>query len=217
MARRDVSAAVQAAIDRAAVKTPQDKLDRIRRLAKEARGLEAEIGDINETLKEKSKARLEILHRKIPELCLEAQVSVVEVDADGNTPPFQVVVSDFISANIAADWDEKRRTTAFQLLEWLGAGDLIKQVVSISFPMDSRKQQKEFAAAMKKLKIPFDMRVGVPHNSLSAFVKERFEQGKPLSTQQLEILGASVGRAARIKEVKERSAVRRGAAKQKEK
>lgn len=201
MARQQVTAAEQMRRMQRGTKSA-DKLDLLRQKVKEARDLDVAIKHHQEEAKNKAKARLEIMNQTLPALFQEVGVRVMELEAEGNLPPYEVDLADLYYANIKAEWSDEQRDRAFELLSKMGSGDLIKQIVVVEFGRNTEKKQERLAKLLETLKVPYTSRRGVHNQTLTAWLKERYELDEPLSDQELEILGASVGTVARIKEKK---------------
>lgn len=177
-------------------------LQTIREKVKEVRELDLRIITAEERLSEYRSQRSAILTKTLPDMMTAAQVPSIGVAAEGNLPAVEVAVKKFYSANIAADWEDEKREAGFRLLEQHGAGDLVKMVLTVEFAMGTAKMQKTVMAALRKLRVAFAVRKMVPHSSLTAWIRERYNRGEPLSTQDLDSLGATVGNVAQIKVVK---------------
>jgi hypothetical protein len=183
-------------------KVPADKLDALRAGMREVRDIEHEMRDCTDRLKELSGKRNTILQKTLPDLLQGAGVPSISIEPEGNLPGMEAVVQPFYYANIAADWDEERREKAFAYLRTAGMGDLIKMILTIEFGLGTAKLQKSVAAALRKLKAPFTLKKGVPHQTLTAWVRERYQKGKPFAPADLEIIGATVTTVVKLKEKK---------------
>lgn len=122
-----------------------------------------------------------------------------------------IIVENYYHAVIKADWPDAQRKAAFAHLEELGAGDLIKAEMTITFQREDLEAAKELEVAIKlwlktkKLDIAPMLNLNVPWATLTAFVKSEME--KPIDPHaapsdkpkmNLEKLGATVGRICKI-------------------
>lgn len=173
-----------------------DKLASARELAMQYVSLSDEIEAAEARLAELKAEKMELQHRIIPDFFGQIHIDnlgLPEASVD-------VVIKPFYKANIAADWEPDRRKAAFDWLEANGAGSLVATTVSWSFQRGELHlaQQlvdlvrREFGGANSH---PVTLAMGVPWGTLTAYVKERTEAGQALP---LEVLGATVGQAAKI-------------------
>lgn len=107
----------------------------------------------------------------------------------------------YYSASLPKDPDARR--LAFDWLIANGHGDLIKDEISVEFGRGEHNAARSVAAAieeqlvrMEMLDKPVKQDMTVHHMTLGAFVRERTEAGESLP---LTVLGATIGRAAKIK------------------
>jgi hypothetical protein len=199
---KPISQATQRLLDEMEADRPvasSDQLDVIRAKAAELRGLEKERQDIEERLSRISERRKTITDKELVDLMDGAGVPSITLAAEGNLPEFTVAVGPYYHANIADDWPDEKRAKAFA---WISRyhGGMLRNTVTISFGKGSQKQQKALEGFLKKQKIAFSNKFGVPWNTLTAFVKEQIEEHR--KTPPLALLGATVGRVAKIKKEK---------------
>lgn len=109
----------------------------------------------------------------------------------------------YYHANIQADWPEEKRQEAFLWLEENGHGDLIKSQLKIAAAKGEWDRIKALRERIMEWFKKHDMEdvqitteLGIPWNTLTAFVKEQIEKGAPIP---LETLGATVGQIVKIK------------------
>lgn len=194
------SAAAMAAIARSKQSVPEDKLVVLRDKVRRVRDLESMIDQQSEDLDKLSKERSSLLTKELPDMMLELKVPSIGIGAEGNYPEFVAVAAPYYAANIAASWPEEKRQKAFEWLEKSGHGDMIKNIYTIELGRGTAKVAKALTAALKKLKVPYRVVRGVPHTTLTAFVREMVEREN--KTPPLDILGATVGTVVRLKEKK---------------
>jgi hypothetical protein len=169
-----------------------------RKLAKEARDLELEAGDLDQRL-QRCRERLHTIYTKsLPDAMDQAGVDHLGLPAEGNAPACDVRVSTHIKASIPADWDDERRSAAFKALEGSGHGDLIKTEVSVAFPREKREDALSFLESAKKSGGKPTVKESVHHATLTAWLKAQVISDNPLPP--LETIGGSVMRVARLEE-----------------
>lgn len=202
MARRPTSAAALEAAEEARAAVPPRELAAIRSLGARARDLDLEIRDLEQRLSDKKKQRLEILQKTLPDMCQAVGLRGLTLEAEGNVPAYAVTVQPHYYANIAADWEEERRDAALRWIEKKGEGDMIKSVLTVELGRGTSALQKKVTAALRKLRVPFASKRTVPHQTLTAWVREEYRKGRPLGDQDREVIGATVGVVATLKEIK---------------
>jgi hypothetical protein len=191
------SPALAAAMCQASGSVPPDKLDALRDMARQLRDKEAEIGNLDERLKDAKAQALEIRTKKLVDLMAEVGVDKVGLPAEGNYPACDAELKPYYHAVISADWEPERRQAAFAWLDSAGHGDLIKTAITILIGRDERDRAKEVEAWLASRQIDHTTQLDVPWNTLTAFVKEQVE--KYHSTPPLETLGATVGQIVKLK------------------
>jgi hypothetical protein len=174
-----------------------DSIDFVRQRVAELRDLELEREQLEERLKEVNDQINFIAFESLVDVMNEKRVPKIRIDREGNKPAFDAEVLPYYRANIAAAWDEERKYRAFQALEDFGASDLIKTVVTFSFPRGEKKVAQKLLTRHKAL-FP-KMAESVHSMTLTAWVREQIEAGKP--TPPLEVIGAQVGQHVKIKKV----------------
>ena len=181
---------------------PVDKLDRLRTAVRAKRDLDLEITQIEERLSNQKQQRHKLEHETLPELFMQARVTALSIPAEGNLPPYKAKLQDYYKAVISADWPEERQQTAFNLLDKLGLGDLIKTIVEIRFGRDERAATQKLLTAIRKLvrQDQINTRQGVQWQTLTAAIRAHYEGGDQLSDSELETLGATVGYNVTLKE-----------------
>jgi hypothetical protein len=171
---------------------------KLARLGQELTDLDTKIDRLKKELEETSKRRNEMAFKEIPDFM--ERIGQDKIGLPGSN--VDLVLEPYYHANIAAEWEPERREKAFAWLEKHGHGDLIKTTVSITFPRRALAAAHFLVAQIKKISskkytIPEpEMAMGVPWNTLTAFVKEQVEKGVVLP---LDTLGATVGRIVKVK------------------
>lgn len=200
MAKINPTVAAAIAAETAAPSTTS--LEKIERSVAEARDLEKEIEDIQNTLKEKNVKLYELYHVTLPDLMMAANVDTLGLPAKGNLPAVDAEMKPYYSANIAASWPEEKRAEAFEYLISLKAGDLIKADVIASYGRSKIADAKKLAAQLSKKKgVSAVLKQAVHSQTLTAWLKEQVE--KHNRTPNLEKIGGSVGQVVKLKARKE--------------
>lgn len=165
-----------------------------------------EISRMEEELKARKVALYELKMKRLPDLMTELKQDKIglpgvgEFGADIESKPYY-------HANISNEWEPERVEAAFDYLDEIGAGDLIKNVVVMQFSRGEHERAKVFVRAVGAfmtamadmgLELPGDLpepvvRMSVPWNTLTAFVREQTVAGTILD---LDKLGAEVGTQA---------------------
>lgn len=171
---------------------PKDRLEAIRRKVAEMRDLEADTAALSERIAKNGKRLKELRDKEIVDLLDAAKLKGFTVAAEGNSPAYEVEIAPYYHANIPEETAEK----AYEWLRKKNHGDIIKAQYTIAFGRGQQKQQKTFETLLRKNKIDFDYKYGVPWNTLTAFVKEQIEERK--AALPLKLLGATVGRVAKV-------------------
>lgn len=213
------SAAVANAIKAKPRKLSSDKLDELKKLAREDRALLQRIENGNKLLKELGEQHTEYKMKKLPELMERLGVPSIEVEGVGNEPPFKAEIKSYYVAGIKADWPDEQKKAGFDYLKSIGHDDLMKNYVSFSFPKGvSMKEIAEFIKRAKAIKIEgkkvkgkktflripdAEIERGVHWATLTSWLKDQVENHKFIpSPSDLEKIGATIGRIVDIKEVK---------------
>ena len=128
----------------------------------------------------------------------EARVPALTLEAEGNFPAFKLDCKPYYYANIKAD--DPLAPSAFAWLEKHGHGDIIKKTYTIVVGKGDAKLSKRIEATLNKAKIPFEVKMAVPWNTLTAFLREQIEKFKTMPP--LDLLGGKVGSVVDMKVMK---------------
>jgi hypothetical protein len=175
----------------------EDQLQQVRAIVAMTRDLEAEKSDLEERLKKTNDALQEAYFTTLPDLFAAAGVTAIALPADGNSPAVEAKASPFYRANIAASWPEDKRAEAFQCLEDLGAADLIKTEVNVSFPKGDADVAEEFYESARVAGLNAQLGQAVSWQTLTAWLKDTVENRGIMPP--LDKIGATVGRVVRLK------------------
>lgn len=184
-----------------AQRVPVDKLDAIRAKMRELRDEQIVKAELEEKLKAHNIRINDLLWSELPTVMDENLVRSFEIGPEGNKPPLSISIEDYYKANIPAE----RQEEAYAFLKTRKAEDLIKKQFIISFGLGEAKQAEAFERNLVKAKVPFEVKQGVPWNTLTAWFREEYRK-RPVSfkTATLELLGATVGRVAKVVKAKEK-------------
>lgn len=193
-------AAVAAAIKRDETAVPEDKLDKLRAAVREVRDLRRDEQDLTERLAQVKAQINEREGKTLPDLFTEAKVDHIGLEAEGNLPAYDAEMKPYYHANISAEWPMEQQQKGFDWLDENKFGDLIKSMYVVMVPRGARAKALEVEEALEKLGVEYEVKLGVPWNTLTAWLKERVEKFK--STPPLDLLGATVGKVVKLKERK---------------
>lgn len=193
------NAAVLAALEEGSQAPSEASLESLRRRIAECRELESEIAGISERLKEKSDELTRIRTRDLPAMFEKLRIGDLTLKADGNYPAYQAQLKPFYSAKLPDDPQKKQ--AAFRRFKWLAG--LSKTEIKIAMGKGDDKRVKKITALLKKNKVEFSSKTGVLPQTLTAEIRRRHEDGKPLSPSDQEALGAFVGTVVQLTKIEE--------------
>jgi hypothetical protein len=135
-------------------------------------------------------------------------------------PPLDIVVVPYYHASIPTDEESPNPEPAFDHLEELGAGDLLRTTVAVSFGRGGVEAARDLLDYISRWNSPeqytTSLRRGVPWNSLTKWLREYMEDianpsegDKALPSPDLALLNATVGRVAKIQKRKTTATARR--------
>jgi len=159
--------------------TTEDQLSLIRDRAAFARDLEKQIADLEERLKEQKALLYNLYHQDLVDMMDEAGIDQIGLPAHGNMPPVDAKLQPYYHAVIPANWPPEKRDQAFHTLERFNAGDLIKTEVSILFPREEHGRVAAFLDWLSDLKVVANIKESVHHGTLTAWLREQVEHGRP--------------------------------------
>jgi hypothetical protein len=176
----------------------EDQLAAIRKKAREARDAKLE--------KEAAILRIEQLNLQIvrieqgelPDLMEAAHLFSLGLEAEGNLPAYALELSPYYYANIKNE--DEFAPKAYDYLIKNGHGAMIKRSYEISFGRGEDKKAAAFEKLLNSKKYPFTVKVGVPWNTLTAWLKEQVEKFK--NVPPLDLMNGKVGKVAKLKPVK---------------
>jgi hypothetical protein len=182
-------------VEKIEVVPSQDKLDAIRDKLRRARDLQLKKAELTAQLETVQKEILKIEQQELPDLAQDAHIDSLGLEPEGNLPGYDMEIKPYYYANIK---DEE--PTAPQAYAWLskaGHGDLIKYTYTVLFGLGEKKESIAFAKLLTKSKVQFNVKLGVPWNTLTAFLKEQVEGKKTIPP--LDLMNGKIGIVAKIK------------------
>jgi hypothetical protein len=155
-------------------------------LVRKLRSVEKEIEDAEAHIKALKQEKHKLSVENIPALMDE--MGVERLDVDGVT----VVRKIMVHASIPSE----RKDEAFGWLRSEGLDDIIKNDVTISFGKGEDNVAGDLVGRLEAEGYYPSQKTHIHPSTLKAFVKERFENGKPID---LDLFGAFVANAAEIR------------------
>jgi hypothetical protein len=155
-------------------------------LVRKLRAVEKDISDTEDHLKSLKQEKHKLSVENIPTLMDE--MGVERLDVDGVTVTRKLMVH----ASIPAD----RKDEAFGWLRENGLDDIIKNDVTVAFGKGQDNHAGDLLGQLQEQGYDVAQKTYVHPMTLKAFVKERFEAGKPID---LDMFGAFIANAAEIK------------------
>lgn len=184
---------------------------------------DAEVARLERELESAKEKKNTLAHKEIPDLFTQMGIDgfglpdVGEFGAD-------IILSPYFKASIPADWPDEKKKEAFDHLEEIGGGDLIKVEVKFLLGKGENGLARDLAnlvdmwACNNGITVPAPIiGQGVPWNSLTSFVKERYgrersdefiaavqqseEEGIPAPvSMDVTKLNATIGQVVKVKE-----------------
>jgi hypothetical protein len=156
----------------AAEEPEQIDLTVVKNKAKELRNLYLQKNDLEQRIKELSKRIQTIERDDLTDLFSQVGITGIDVEADGNHPPFRAERKTVYTAKIP---DEKR-LEALQWFEEQGHGDLVKSIIDITFGMHEHERRLAVMQLLSDNKIEYYTNESVHSSTLKAFVKREIQK-----------------------------------------
>lgn len=173
--------------DADALQVSDDNLKAIAQLARRAKLLEKEVGDLEAVLKERQGQLRKITEETLPEALNTLGLRSFKME-DGSS----IDVKEYYSASIPAD----RKAEAFAWLREHGYDDMIKNTVSVQFGRGEDEACGALISSLVSQGLPAEQAQKVEPMTLKAWVKEQMTQGNEVPS---ELFGVFVGQKATIK------------------
>lgn len=173
-------------------------LPKITAKARELRDTELKLKELEEQLKDLNSRKQTLMRETLPNLLQEAGLTSLTIEKEGNYPAFELKLSPYYSANIAAGWPEDKRQKGFKTLVDEGASDLIKVNVSVEFDKGDHKKAQKIVKELAKQGLNVAMKENVHFQSLTAWLKDQVENHSHMPP--LEDIGGTVGQVVKMKE-----------------
>lgn len=178
-----------------------ENLEKLRVAALELANITARIENLSDDLKKAQEREAELKRTILPDLFAQAGTDKIGLPEAG----VDINVKNYYKASISAEWPVEKQSEAFAWLESEGHGGLIRVTVSVSFGKGEIEKAKQLQELIRQSPIgnthPAEIKMGVPWQTLTSFVREQYEAGEELP---LETLGAVAGRIAEVKKRKEK-------------
>jgi len=147
-----------------------------------------EIEALEAALKEKKAIRNHLQQKVLPDVMAEAGVSVFEVVGGP-----RIRLSEYVGGTIPKD--PERRARAFETLDSIGGGDLIKADVHSIFARGERPMAQALYQELAAKGLPVSIEEKIHPQSLWAFIREKLRAGEPVPADDL---GHHIGQVAKI-------------------
>jgi hypothetical protein len=174
-------------------KASNSQMAEIGDLCEEAIKLQTSIDNLEEAVKGYKVELNAILATKLPTAMMAANMSSFST-TDGT----ELMLKDILSGSLPKE-DLVAREAAIKWLRANGARDLIKAKLEAVFNQGDNKTVIATKAALKSLKVPFNIKEDVHPQSLSAYARQRLQNGEEVP---LALLGLYSGKIAQIKSEK---------------
>jgi hypothetical protein len=182
---------------------PADTLDRVREAGRQLRDLQREAADLAERTRDVNKKINTLNFGTLPDLMAEARVDHVGLPAEGNMPACDLRLEKYTKANIAANWPEDKRARAFQVLDDMGLGSLVRITVTVPFDRGEAERARQLVELLDQHNYACEQDMDVPWNTLTAALKEHIRRHGLPGADVLQAIGASTGHYASLTERKE--------------
>jgi hypothetical protein len=182
---------------------------------------ERQVKKLETDLEDAKKELTTLRHKDLPDIFNQIGTTSFTLKAQGDSPAVECELRPYFKASIPAEWPDEDKSRAFDHLEQLNGGDIVKTTVSFTLGKGQLDLARSMVAMLRLLgermmeegasDIPAaSITMGVPWNSLTSWIKERhaYESGEQFAeledqpTMDLQVLNATVGEMVKIKEIK---------------
>jgi hypothetical protein len=165
----------QELLDAIAAEKPEAvDLSTVKQKAKELRDLYLRKVDLELKLQEISNKIQTVERDDLPSLFGEVGISRIDVEAEGNYPPFVAERKTVYTAKIPED----KRMEALRWFEEQGHGDLVKSIIDITFGMHEHERRLAVMTLLRDHKIEYYTNESVHSSTLRAFVKREIQASR---------------------------------------
>lgn len=168
-----------------------DLLIRVKETLKALRALDYEKKDLEQRLDEVKRQIRELSDETLVKLFMEAQLTSLSIEAEGNYPAVTAKRLPYYNAGIPED----KQTEAFTWLTDNGHADIIKTTITVALGMKERPLAQNVEKFLDQAGIPFNSKLAVHPSTLKAFVKSEVEAGHDIPR---DALGVFVGETIRV-------------------
>jgi hypothetical protein len=134
----------------------------------------------------------------LPDLFSQLNLTHIGLAKEGNQPPYEAKLKDYYHATIKANWPDERREEALAWVENKGLGDIIKTVITVELGLGTEIIRDSVIQALKQSGVHFQEYRTVPWNTLTSALKEMYQRGETLSDNELQTIGATVGKQVKL-------------------
>lgn len=173
----------------------------IRLMIAKRRDLDLEVKDAEENLEYLKKYRRNLELEILPTKFAEAGIDSLGIPAEGNHPAVEARLGPYCHASIPASWPAPKKQEAFETLDRLGVGGLVRRVVTVELPPGDHRWEVLKRAA-EELGLVVEVAMTVPWSTLTAAVRDLMTQPESRRPQasDLDAIGAHVGKIVKLKE-----------------
>jgi len=180
----------------------EDQLQKVRAAVAEVIEKRQLKSDLEERLKRVNKEIAVAQHETLPAIFNEARCDGLKLPPEGNRPGYEATKEPYFKANISAEWPIERQEKGFLWLAEEGHSDIIKTIITIELGRGERKIASMIEDWLDRKNIAYSSRLGVAWNTLTAMLRDCYKRNRPLSSDELETIGANVGEVVSIKPLK---------------
>lgn len=202
-----------------------EKMERLSKSCRELAEADIEVEALEKKLSEAKERRMTLQHKTLPAIFESLNMDHFGLQPTDDAPGYDFEMRPYFKASIPEDSEEEFKQAAFAHLEALGGGDIIRTQVTYTLgkaQVDLARTISAFisllaermaVAGVSDIPQP-SIKMGVPWNTLTAFLKEAWGRQQQLTLDEdgnlpegetpidLVKLNATVGQVVKIKERK---------------
>lgn len=168
--------------------TSESALNGLLEKAEELLGLENQISDIEQLLKQLSSRANELKTQVIPDKMAEIGISEFATPAGA-----KLKVDDFVSGSLPKE--PAKRILAIKRLEELGGEAIIRNEINLSFDKSQHNEAMALADDLRSRGFDAEVKSGVHPQTYLAFIRELLASGKEVDP---EAMGVFIGRKTKV-------------------